>query len=89
MTKQADFFVSDGVRGTTFLPDIVDAFQAYDSGDRRWDGVPDWHLPNGFASWRNGTHAFVFGGQQSGMALDTQEPEQSGDILCNDVAGVM
>ena len=53
----------------------------------RWDGSPDWHLPNGFASWRNATHAFAFGGQQSGMALD--DPQSKYDGMCNDAEGVL
>ena len=58
------------------------------AGPSRWDGSPDWHLPNGFASWRNATHAFAFGGQQSGMALDDSQSPYQPD-MCNDAEGVL
>ena len=53
-----------------------------------YDGVAEWHLPNAFASWRNDTHAFVFGGQQSSFPLDTKKPIDNSPE-CNRKAGVM
>jgi hypothetical protein len=75
-------------QGRTELSEATDWLDQVNSGDARWDGSPDWHLPNGFASWRNATHAFAFGGQQSGMALDNHLSKQD-HIKCNDAEGVL
>ena len=80
-----------GSQASTYISGVTDYLNSLVSGSQTWDGVRDWHLPNGFASWRNGTHVFAFGGQQSGMALDTRSGFLNGnaDPGCNDAAGVM
>ena len=77
-----------GSQALTYISGATGFLNSLVSGSQTWDGVRDWHLPNGFASWRNGTHVFAFGGQQSGMALDNHLSKQD-HIKCNDAEGVL